>query len=214
MPDQNELIPPAENPVANPPGTATSNANDNPGISSPTPETGRLQKIREIAGKIGAKFKPGRGRPRKDGQPKVSDVVVTASGEAVTATEKPALAAVAQLDAPSPSQARLHKNIARTGKAVIGGAVDALKWYNGNDGFKPEFLNPLLDRARPDDELLSDWSEDTQALLTKYQVNVEHTEEANFIMSSSRILGGFVMVLREIRAEKARRASGAKGVKS
>lgn len=207
MPDQNELIHPAEITAANPPGTATSNANDNPGISSPTPETGRLQKIREIAGKLGAKFKPGRGRPRKDGQPKSSDVVVTASGEAVPATEKPALAAVAQLDAPTSGQARLHKNIARTGKAVIGGAVDALKWYNGNDGFKPEFLNPLLDRARPDDELLADWSEDTQALLAKYQINVEHAEEANWLMSSGRIAAGFLMVLREIRAEKARRAT-------
>lgn len=211
MPDQNELIPPAENPVANPTGTANTNDNEQAGIPNPPAETGRLQKIREIAGKIGAKFKPGRGRPRKDGQPKTSDVLVTAAGEAVPANEKPALAAVVQLDAPTPSQARLHKNIARTGKAVIGGAVDALKWYNGNDGFKPEFLNPLLDRARPDNELLADWTEDTQALLAKHQVNIDHAEEANFLMSSGRIAAGFLMVVKAIRDEKIRRATEAKG---
>lgn len=92
--------------------------------------------------------------------------------------------------------------------------MDALRWYNGADGFKPEFLNPLLERARPDDELLSDWTEDTQALLAKYSVNIEHAEEANWLLSSSRIAAGFFLVLREIRLEKIRRQLEAKGGKA
>ena len=215
MADQTELpetqppSPAPENPL---PAGATQN--EPIGIPSDAAPSGRLEKIRALAAKVGAKFKAGRGRPRKDGLPKANDVVVTTTGETVPATERPALAAVAQLDAPSPSQARLHKNIAKAGKAVIGGGVDALRWYNGADGFKPEFLNPLLERARPDDELLSDWTEDTQALLAKYSVNIEHAEEANWLLSSSRIAAGFFLVLREIRLEKIRRQLEAKGGKA
>lgn len=172
---------------------------------------GLLGKIVSAAGnsaeKFGLTFQRGRGRPRKDGQPKTTDKLVNpTTGEAIPAASAPALTAAVPAPQPTISQAVFHRSI-------IGGAKALLKTLGGyvrNLCSKAGMDAPWIDRnmraADPDPEALADWSESLKTVLEKHNVNTENAPEWSLAVNTLRLLAPYGVMIMELRSEIKRRA--------
>lgn len=211
MPDENPpLFPPEQTPPVESP------SNEPVPTPSPVPETSRLEKIRAVAAKVGAKFKVGRGRPTKSGAPKKSDVLISPDGTVTPAAAQPALAATVPLADSSPDAAILHRAIISGCKGFLGGLRDCVGIYGELAGLERKFVSDLCERAKPEAELLADFSEALEAVLRKYNVQTQYAPEIALAVAGARLGAPYALILWEIRKEIARkreaeRASLAKG---
>ncbi len=153
-----------------------------------------------VAEKYGLTFKPGRGRPKKDGTPKISDLLVSADGTATPAVGQPALvAAVATPD--SLGDALLHRTIVRAARGIIGAAGTVLKRLALKAGLDRAFVEGAVASAEPEAEALADFSESLDAVLKKYQVRTEYAPEVSLALSTVRLAAPFWLTYRMLKDE-------------
>ena len=181
--------------------------------NEPTPPTtasvksGLGEKISGVADRLAAKFsiKRGRGRPRNDGAPKISDVVLTPTGNALPARENVALATAANVVDPVADAALLHKCIVGGAKGALGGLNDVLRIFGQKAGLAEDYMRQLTARAEPDADALANFSEALDAVLKKRNINTVNAPEWALALATGRIAAPYGLILLELRKEIARR---------
>lgn len=193
---QNSTVP--EIPVSPSP----SPINDNGGQANPTAQTSLFEKISEKAGRLfekhGVTFKPGRGRPRKDGSPKASDVPL----ESVGASPAPVAPLVA---APVPAPAIDAGLVRRCVSAV----VKALKGFGDSKLFNKamqatgdaKFARDLVAETTVTEEEISALAELSEICLRKYGVGTEYCPEVGLVAILAGGVIRYTVALKSIEAK-------------
>ena len=142
-------------------------------------ENSRFEKIVNAGERVFAKFgikKPGRGRPRKDGQPKKSDIVEPLAGEPSPAGATPivsvAPAAPAQFDA-----MRVKLFVAGCVGVLQGAVGFCKKWVRRNATaarIDSGFTEKALADCSPTPEDFKQWGDALEVCANQYKWDFEH----------------------------------------
>jgi hypothetical protein len=205
---ENQSVPTSPEIPASP---SLSPINDNGGQANRTAQNSLFEKISEKAGRLfekhGVTFKRGRGRPRKDGLPKATDVPLDAG----SASPAPAAPLV---DAPVAAPGFDSNLVIRCVKAV----VKALKGFGDSKLFNKamqatgdaKFSRDLVAETTVTEEEISALAELSEICLKKYGVGTEYCPE---IGVAAILAGGvirYTVALKSIEAKIAeKQARGA-----
>ena len=143
--------------------------------------------------KFGIVLKPGRGRPKKDGSPKASDVVQPAG------------------DLPGAAPVRAGTDPLRV-KLLVAGAVGALKgavsfvigWCKrqaGEAGLDKEFTEKTMEAANPGAEDYKAWGDAFEVCANQYGWDFEHMPAVVLVVETGKIFAPFVGLAQDFRAE-------------
>jgi hypothetical protein len=173
-----------------PASTSTSPINDNGGQANPTAQTSLFEKISEKAGRLfekhGVTFKRGRGRPRKDGLPKATDVPLESFG-ASPAQAAPVVAA--PVAAPAFDASIVRRCVSAVVKALKGFGDSKLfnKAFRATNDSK--FARDLVAETTVTEEEIAALSELSEICLRKYGVGTEYCPEVGLL---AIVAGGVV----------------------
>lgn len=184
--------------------------NDNGGKATDSVQSSLFEKIGEKAGRIfekhGITFKRGRGRPRKDGLPKATDVPLETGG---ASPAPPAPLASAPVAAPG-----FDSNlVVRCVKAV----VKALKGFGDSKLFNKavqatgdsKFARDLVAETTVTEEEISALSELSEICLRKYGVGTEYCPEVGLVAIVAGGVIRYTVALRSIESKIAEKQRGA-----
>lgn len=202
QPAQPALIPPPQN--------------EPDSTGNPDSQTSIAEKIRRAGGAVveraGLVFKRGRGRPRKDGAPGKLDMPIT-QGESAKPVAVPAPAGVAPDNVCNPPAAspRFGELFGRSVVSAIKGVLDfadGLVTKKGTQaGLEPSFVQRVMREARPEPQVLSDFSDALKIVLDKRGVSVENAPEIALGVSVIRLAAPYWLVMQTFNAEIQRRRS-------
>jgi len=201
MPEQNTTAP--EIPVS------TTPPNDLFAETANSAENNRFEKIISAGERVFQKFgivKPGRGRPRKDGQPKKSDLVATDPGQPSQPFGNPVVAGSpaipAQLD-----QLRVKAFAAGCCGLLRGAVAFAKKWVRKNAEaakIDKSFADRTLAECAPSDADFKEWQDAMEVCATQYRWDFEHMPAVSLGVKTVGIFAPFVSLAGEFRKEIAR----------
>lgn len=176
--------------------------NDTSGQAPATAQTSLFEKISEKAGRLfekhGVTFKRGRGRPRKDGLPKATDVPIE-SGSASTAPSAPVVAA------PVPAPGFDSNLVIRCVKAV----VKALKGFGDSKLYNKalqatgdgKFARDLVAETTVTEEEIAALAELSEICLKKYGVGTEYCPEIGVCAILAGGVIRYTVALKSIEAK-------------
>lgn len=173
-----------------------------------TAEDSRFEKIIGAGERVFQKFnilRPGRGRPRKDGSPKKSDLIENFPGGPATGGN-PLLAAhpaiPAQLD-----QLRV-KAFAAGACGILRGAVALVKKWVARKAADAKidtaFTTRTLAECQPSDTDFKEWQEAAELVAMQYRIDFEHMPAVNLAAKTVAIFAPFVGLAGEFKKEIAR----------
>ena len=146
-----------------------------------SPSNSRLEKIvsaaKGIFEKHGVRFKAGRGRPRSDGSPKISDVPLNASSPGQTTVQSAAAAPVAQ-----PVDANIVKRCVSAVFKGAKGVLDRKLWRKAAKASDAKFASELVAETTITDDEIAAFTELTEICLKKYGVGTEYAPEVGLIV--------------------------------
>lgn len=150
---------------------------DDAGKNQPAGENSLFEKLRTAAGNVfdrhGVKFKPGRGRPRKDGAPKASDVPLNAPASALPA----AVAAVPAVDSPALDSALVRRCISAVTKGFFGFADKILHGKIIQKTGDAKFAGDVIKDCAITQDELNGLAELSEICLRKYGVGTQYAPE-------------------------------------
>jgi hypothetical protein len=166
---------------------------------SPDFENSAFEKVADAGQRVFEKFgvilKRGRGRPKKDGSPKASDVV------------DPAGAAPGSAPVPAGVDPVRVKLFVAGCKGVIKGAVAFCKgWCRGQAkeaGIEPGVADAILAAANVEDDYKG-WCDALEVCANQYGWDFEHMPAVVLTVETGKIFVPFWQMAREFRAEIAR----------
>jgi len=181
--------------------------------ASASAETPVAEKILSAGEKIFEKFalpfKRGRGRPRKDGQPKGNDVPL-----APAAAGTPPVAPVAAAAVDSRYGALFSRSIGSAVRGVLDFAKKLVRKKAGQAGIDKDFTEKALIECEVEPAVMADFNESLQIVLEKYRVNTEYAPEIALAIATGRMAAPYVMLLKtfddEIKRKKSAEKSTAK----
>lgn len=163
-----------------------------------------VEKILGRAEQVGAQFgkilKVGRGRPKKDGSPKISDVVVPAAAPAVAApaassvVEPPASAGGAVPFVPagvvnSEGASLFRESLAEGTAKIAAGLADIQKYFAVECGVSKEFADAASAAARPEAKALDRWSRLLKMVSDKHGWATKNPDEWALAITGAEIFG-------------------------
>lgn len=174
--------------------------NENPGQNSPDNQNSTLEKLRSAVSGVVEKWKPGRGRPRKDGQPKKSDIPVESSAQNIPVAPAPA-PALASTPVYSPAAEIFRKSVVSAVKGVFGIFKDLVKIKARAAGIDEVFTAKTLKEAAPDDEKLNNFCESLDAVLKKHNAQPKNAEEISLVINGVSLISPMVLLLSTFNQE-------------
>ena len=183
--------------------------NEPPAPSGNAPENSRFEKILAAGDRVFTKFgikKPGRGRPRKDGQPKKSDIVEPLPGEPVqTAGNGPV--APAPVDC-APAGVLRRKIFVAGCVGILKGAVGwCKKWVRKNAAaakINPDFTEKAITAGQPEEADFKEWGDALEVCAEQYGWDFEHMPAVTLGVKTIGIFAPFAMLAKDFREEIAR----------
>lgn len=175
-PAENDQIPTAENPV----------------------EASTFEKVRAAGEGVIAQFgiKRGRGRPRKDGQPKANDTVSPANKENSGAV------AVAVAANPTPTYGPLFsRSITSLVKGALDWAKTVIRSKSKQAGIDDSFTSAALKECEVETQVMTDFNESLSIVLEKYKVDSQYAPEVALCVASARLAGPYLILLRTFDVE-------------
>lgn len=164
-----------------------------------TPENSTLEKIRRAGETVLGKFnitRRGRGRPRKDGSPKASDVVAEILPNSLDKTAPMAAPAA------NPAYAALFSRaVASAVRGVLGFAKSLVRKKAGQAGIDSEFTEKALRECDVEPEVQNDFNESLAIVLEKYKANTEYAPEIALAIASARMAAPFALLLKTFNDE-------------
>jgi len=196
--------------------------NDSPTTSGNQPENSRFEKIVQAGERVFAKFgvvKPGRGRPRKDGQPKKSDTVAALPGEPVPAGGNAPLATPVAVSSPLDSM-RVKIFVAGCVGVLKGAVGFCKKWVRRNAEaarIDKTFTEKQLSESSPTDEDFKEWGEALEVCAIQYKWDFEHMPAVTLGVRTIGIFAPFAALAgefkKEIERQRAKDAAAQQGEK-
>lgn len=183
--------------------------NDTNPASENSPENSRFEKIVNFGDKVFQKFgikKPGRGRPRKDGQPKKSDIVEALPGEdPKPGGNAPVAAAPAN---PAPVDAMRVKIFVAGCVGILRGAVGfAKKWLRSNAEaakIDKNFTEKAIAEGSPTENDYKEWGDALEVCAHQYGWDFEHMPAVTLGVRTVAIFAPFASLAGEFKKEIAR----------
>ena len=193
MPDE---IP---SPLPNIPAETTSQ-NESNQPSKIVAATSVVEKIRSASAKVfarhGIAFKPGRGRPKKDGSPKASDVALE---PVPSPAPSPVAVAVAVPD--SQTGELFRRSVASAIRGVLDFAKGLARKKSRQAGIDKEFAEKALNECEPEQQVLTDFAESLETVLKKYDVKTDYAPEIALAVSVGRLASPYWLLLQTFEAE-------------
>jgi len=198
MTEQNSLSPAPVPPVAPP--------NELPATAENIAQNSRVEKViaagQRVFAKFGIKVTPGRGRPRKDGQPKKSDIVENLAVEPPTGGN-PALAAGPAVN--SEISGLRVKAFVSGCVGILQGAVGICKkWVKGRaDEAKIDknFTDNALRECSPSPEDYKEWGDALEVCAHQYGWDFEHMPAISLGIKTVGIFAPFASLAGEFKKE-------------
>lgn len=177
---------------------------ESPGEIGAPAENSFLQKVRDAAQGIferhGVTFKAGRGRPRKDGLPKASDIPLNAPTTALPAGVA-SLSPLAADAAPAFDSALVRRCVSAVVKAVRG-FLDKKLWRKAMDATRDaKFAGELVKETTITQDELDGLSELTEICLRKYGVGSEYAPEIGLIAIAAGVGVRYAVALQTLEAK-------------
>lgn len=171
--------------------------------ASPLVEPALGQKILSAADKafsaISSTIKKGRGRPRNDGAPKISDKIVP--GEK-SPSENPGKSPPVDSPPVNPAGILLFR---RAVAAAIAGIFGILKQFirikADACGLEKEFTETALKQADPDKETVDGFNEALGLVMEKYKVQTEYAPEVALVIYGGRMAAPYLLLFKTFDAE-------------
>lgn len=187
---------------------ATPPAHDTTGTEEAQPKTGLAQSLLKSAtgayNAVAAGFKKGRGRPRKDGLPGISDQIISEDEEnpqpnLPAAHEAPAN--IIRVDFATRANTVLRRSVCNSLKV----AISLCKQIIGIDaeaaGLDRDFTKASLEKCNPDPQAMDDWAESAELVMEKYEVKTEYAPEIALGVNTIKIFAPFALLRKELKAE-------------
>lgn len=195
MPD-NENIPQTADQINSPQLGQITITNDNPGEIRPDSKNSTLEKLRSAVGGVVAKWKPGRGRPRKDGAPKISDIPLETE-------EKNPVQAAPLVSTPDNSavDSLFRKSIVSGAKGILGFLKALVRIKADAAGLDEKFVSKTLSECQPEPEDLENFSESLKIVLEKYNVKSEKAPEISLAINSAKLVAPYALLFSTFNAE-------------
>jgi hypothetical protein len=188
-----------ENPALNSP------ANESVEPANSTAKTSVAEKIRHAASNVfqkhGVKFRAGRGRPRKDGSLKASDVVLPTEEQ-----NNPVLPAVVN----PTHDALFTRSIASVVKGTISFVKTIIRGKAKQAGIDETFTEKALKECEVEPEVFADFNESLGIVLEKYNAKTEYAPEVALTISALRIGAPFAALLKTFNDEIKRKNAAEK----
>jgi hypothetical protein len=175
-------------------------ANDNPGEIRPDSQNTTLEKLRSAVGSVITKWKPGRGRPRKDGQPKKSDIVFENSEEILPPAEN-----LVPTPVDSPVDSLFRRSIVSGAKGVLGFLKSLVRIKADAAGLEEKFVSKTLAECEPEPQDLENFSESLKICLEKWNVKSEHAPEISLAINSAKLVAPYALLFSTFNSEIKRR---------
>lgn len=188
------VIPKTENP---PP------ENEQIPTGEPDSENSTFEKIRRAGESVLGQFgivRRGRGRPRKDGSPKISDVVE--SGVPISQEQASLVAA------PSPApvyDALFSRSISSMVKGAFSFAKSFVRKKAKQAGMDSGFTENALRECEIEPAVQADFDEALKIVLEKYGAKTEYAPEIALAVATGRMAGPYLLLLQTFNAEIERR---------
>ena len=162
--------------------------------------TSVVEKIRSASARVFAKhgiaFKPGRGRPKKDGSPKASDIPL----EQVPSPALPPVTVAAT--APDTQTGELfRRSVASAIRGVLDFAKNLARKKSSQAGIDREFADRALRECDPEPQVLTDFAESLETVLKKYDVKTDYAPEIALAVSVGRLASPYWLLLQTFEAE-------------
>lgn len=172
-------------------------------------ENSRFEKIVNAGQRVFEKFKiikPGRGRPRKDGKPKSSDMVAAAAAEPTQPGGSVPLAATPANPAPLDG---LRVKIFVSGcVGILKGAIGFCKKWVANSArqarINPEFTQKALAECSPDEAAFKRWGDSLEVCALQYRWDFEHMPAVALATETVAMFAPFLSLAGEFKKEIAR----------
>ncbi len=191
------------------PGVLPETQHESNPTSQGSPENSRFEKIVAAGERVFQKFgikKPGRGRPRKDGQPKKSDLVEALPGVTPQPGGNAALAATPA--SPAPVQSMRRKIFVSGCVGFLKGAVGyCKKWVRGSATqarLDSTFTEKTLAAASPDEADFKEWGDALEVCAEQYGWDFEHMPAVTLGVKTVGIFAPFAGLAVEFKKEIAR----------
>lgn len=196
-----------ENPVLSPspaPSNDTARTDFAPGQNS------LGEKIRAACAPVAAKFgvvlKPGRGRPKKDGSPKISDQVAPPAGPADVLVERDEIGAKFN----SPSHQLFRRIVIKAATSEIALLKGFVQIKAEAADLSPDFVTAALRAATPEPKSFDELAESADYVAIKYGWNVDRMPEIALALDVAHIHAPFVTLFMALNAEIKRKRAAEK----
>lgn len=170
--------------------------NDNPGEIRDDSKNSTLEKLRGAVVGVVSKWKPGRGRPRKDGQPKKSDVPTEFQEKTPDAS-----AVVVATPPDSAIDSLFRKSIVSGAKGILGFLKALVRIKADAAGLDEKFVSKTLAECQPETEDLENFSESLKIVLEKYNVKSEKAPEISLAINSAKLVAPYALLFSTFNAE-------------
>jgi len=204
-----ELIPAEKEIPASPSNeTPATPENDQNPASENSAQNSIGEKIRQAGNKVAGAFgiiRPGRGRPRKDGSPKKSDLV------SENPAENPIPLAPLVAPAINPAHDALFaRAIGSLVKGFFAFAKNIIRKKAKAAGISESFTDTALRECEVEPEVMQDFNDALKICLEKYNVSTQYAPEIALAVAASRMAGPYVLLLRTFDAEIERKKNEGK----
>ena len=163
-----------------------------------------VEKVRRasstVLAKAGITYRPGRGRPRKDGAPKISDIPLENPGASAPASPPPSVAVAAPAD-DTIHDALFARSVKSAVKGLLSFAKGLIKRKASEAGIDAGFTATALRECEPDAEVMADFSESLETVLQKYNVKTEYSPEIALAVSTARLAAPYWLLIQTFNAE-------------
>jgi len=157
-----------------------------------------------VAAKFGVVLKPGRGRPKKDGSPKISDQVAPAPDAAALLVERDEIGAKFN----SPSHQLFRRIVVKAATSEIHFLKAVVEIKGESAGLEKEFLTRALAAASPEQKSFDELAESADYVAIKYGWNVDRMPEIALALDVVHLHAPFVTLFLALNAEiKRKRAA-------
>lgn len=181
--------------------------NESPTAASPTTEDSSLKKI--ISAATGAyqsvadTIRPGRGRPRKDGSPKISDKIGPI--EKLVEANLPLQPLVVAPPVNSAGDLLFRRSVTAAIAGIGGIGTTVLRTKAKAAGIDPDFTNKALAECAPEKEVVDGFNEALGLVMEKYNFTTKFGPEIALGIYGARIAAPFGLLLKTFNDEIARK---------
>jgi hypothetical protein len=175
-------------------------SNEHPGENRPDNQNTTFEKLRTAVSGVVGKWKPGRGRPRKDGSPKKSDVALEIQEPISPPSEN-----LVSTPVNSAVDSLFRRSIVSGAKGVLGFLKSLVRIKADAAGLEEKFVSKTLSECEPEPEVLDNFSESLKICLEKWNVKSEHAPEISLAINSARLVAPYALLFVTFNAEIKRR---------